>query len=148
MTKAVSLHSKMQVLLPSSVKLAIAIATEVALLSLFPTTNTNTRKSINKASYEANFQYLMFSSTKPLAALALLDGWRWRRMKIAICWPRPVLQTRALVKIQCITIIKSNLWLQNTSFHPTPLRTWLANFVLVLIIGINYSIDNNQLKLV
>ena len=43
-------------ILPSSVKLAIAIATEVALLSLFPTTNT-TRKSINKASYEANFQY-------------------------------------------------------------------------------------------
>ena len=46
-------------LLPSSVQLAIAIATEVALLSQFPnTTNNNTanRKSINKASWKASFK--------------------------------------------------------------------------------------------
>ena len=34
-------------------------------------------------------------STKPLE---LLDGWRWRR-KIAICWPCPILRTRAVVKM-------------------------------------------------
>ena len=59
--------SSLNQILPSSVKLAIAIATEVALLSLFPTTNTNTRKSINKASYESNFQYatlFYFDSSK------------------------------------------------------------------------------------